>query len=101
MRVREVLRADARVADAERFTPGQVVRADARSVGDALRLIPTNPALALLPGLYDPTASPTRVTDFTSDAAYAGQFWLPLTYVDQLWSEVQVLVGAMHKTENT
>jgi hypothetical protein len=76
-----------------------VLRADARSVGDGLRLIPTNPALAVLSDLYDPTASPTRVTNLTNDAAYDGQFWLPLTYVDQPWSEVQVLVGAMHRTD--
>jgi hypothetical protein len=101
VRVRDVLRADARVADLDRFTPGQVKRADARAVGDGLALMPTCPARALLPGLYDPTASPTRVTDVTSDAAYAGQFWLPLYHVNQPWSEVQVLVGAMHKTENT
>jgi hypothetical protein len=99
VRVGDAVRADARVAVPERFTPGQVVRADARSVGDALRLIPTKPALALLPDLYDPTASPTRVTDVTSDAAYAGQFWLPLYHVNQPWSEVQVLVGAMHRTD--
>jgi hypothetical protein len=53
----------------------------------------------VLSDLYDPTASPTRVTNLTNDAAYAGQFWLPLTYVDQPWSEVQVLVGAMHRTD--
>lgn len=99
VRVRDAVRADARVPDPERFTPAQVLRADARSVGDGLRLIPTNPALAVLSDLYDPTASPTRVTNLTNDAAYAGQFWLPLTYVDQPWSEVQVLVGAMHCTD--
>jgi hypothetical protein len=99
VRVRDAVRADARVSDEDRFIPGQVRRADARAVGDGLALTPTSPALALLPGLYDPTASPTRVTDVTSDAAYAGQFWLPLTYVDQPWSEVQVLVGAMHRTD--
>lgn len=99
VRVCDAVRADARVPDPERFTPAQVLRADARSVGDGLRLIPTNPALAVLSDLYDPTASPTRVTNLTNDAAYDGQFWLPLTYVDQPWSEVQVLVGAMHRTD--
>jgi hypothetical protein len=99
VRVRDAVRADARVADPERFTSAQVLRADARSVGDGLRLIPTNPALAVLSDLYDPTASPTRVTNLTNDAGYSGQFWLPLTYVDQPWSEVQVLVGAMHRTD--
>jgi hypothetical protein len=101
VRVRDAVRADARVADPERFTPGQVQRADARAVGDGLALTPTNPSRALLPEVYDPAASPIRFSEVTGDTPYAGQFWLPLTYVEQPWSEVQVLVGAMHKTENT
>ena len=99
MRVRDVLRADARVSDEDRFNPGQVRGADARAVGDGLALTPTNPSRALLPELYDPAASPIRFSEVTGDTSYAGQFWLPLTYVDQPWSEVQVLVGAMHRTE--
>jgi hypothetical protein len=83
VQVRDMVRVDARVSDVDRFTPGQVQRADARAVGDDLAL------------------TPTRFSEFTGDATYAGQFWLPLYYVDQPWSEVQVLVGAMHKTENT
>jgi hypothetical protein len=101
VRVRDAVRADARVSDEDRFIPGQVRRADARAVGDGLALTPTSPALALLPEIYDPAASPIRFSEVTGDTPYAGQFWLPLTYVDQPWSEVQVLVGAMHKTENT
>jgi hypothetical protein len=101
MRVRDAVRADARVSEAQRFTPGQVRRADARAVGDGLALTPTNPSRALLPELYDPAALPTRSSEVTGDVAYSGQFWLPLYYVDQPWSDVQVLVGAMHRTDDT
>ena len=99
VRVRDAVRADARVSDEDRFIPGQMRRADARAVGDGLALTPTNPSRALLPDVYDPAASPIRFSEVTGDATYAGQFWLPLTYVDQPWSEVQVLVGAMHRTD--
>jgi hypothetical protein len=94
-----MVRADARVSDEDRFIPGQVRRADARAVGDGLALTPTNPSRALLPEVYDPAAYPIRFSEVTGDTTYAGQFWLPLTYVDQPWSEVQVLVGAMHRTD--
>jgi hypothetical protein len=99
VRVGDAVRADARVSDQDRFIPGQMRRADARAVGDGLALTPTNPSQAMLPELYDPAAYPIRFSEVTGETTYAGQFWLPLTYVDQPWSEVHVLVGAMHRTD--
>jgi hypothetical protein len=97
--VRDMVRVDARVSDLDRFTPGQVQRADAQAVGNDIALTPITPSRALLCELYDPAASPIRFSEVTGDTPYAGQFWLPLYYIDQPWSEVQVLVGAMHRTD--
>ena len=96
-----IQRADGRVSGADRFTPGSIPRADGRDIGDSLGFTATDPRRVALPDGYDAAAAPNRVSEVAGDAAYEGQFWLPLYHADQPWSAVNALIGAMHKTETS